>query len=460
MADIFLSYAHQDLEHASRIAEALESEGWSVFWDHKIPPGQTFAEYIERRLDECRLVLVLWSPHAVSSRWVKLEARHGLERERPALIPAMIARTTIPFEFRDIHAADLTTWLANEGRPASDGLHELHAAIDALAPRRERPPTAGAIVSSESPASTRTKAVRQPQKPPTPMKTGGWAPIAASPSVEASATEHVRWRKPRTSELPDEIVVPLDPPLTLLRVPAGPFLMGSDKKKDPKASDDELWPAGAQGTVNVPEFYIGKYPVTVAQFKACVAAKGLTPGNPKALGPHADHPVVYVSWREALQYCQWLEQTVRASRASPELMALLDDGWHLSVPSEAEWEKAARGTDGRTYPWGEGIDPQRSNYSASKLGTTSAVGLFPRGASPYGAQDISGNVWEWTRSLYMPYPYEPSDGREDLKAQGHRVVRGGSFDDLETGLRAADRCDDFPSYQYNCVGFRVVVARL
>ena len=464
MADIFLSYAREDQEHARRIAEALEAEGWSVFWDVKIRAGQRFAEFIERRLEESLVVVVLWSPHSVGSRWVKLEATHGLERETPALIPAMIARTTIPFEFRDIHAADLTSWLADNAPDGASGLDELLSAIDALAPSRVAASPAPAPVPAPAPTLASPGSVSATPSPPELM------PTLASPepmSVPRSSTSGVRATRGgvRTSTssprpLPDEIVVPLDPPLTLVKVPAGPFLMGSDKKKDTKASDDELWPGGAIGTVNVPEFYIGKFPVTVAQFKACVAAQGITPGNPKALGPHADHPVVYVSWSEALQYCQWLEQTARASRASTELMALLDDGWHLSLPSEAEWEKAARGTDGRAYPWGEGIDPQRANYSASNIGTTSAVGAFPRGASPYGAQDMSGNVWERTRSLSKPYPYEASDGREDLKANGQRVSRGGSFGNVGAGLRAAGRAYHSAGCEHDFIGFRVVVSRL
>lgn len=166
-----------------------------------------------------------------------------------------------------------------------------------------------------------------------------------------------------------------------------------------------------------------------------------------------------VSWPVALQYCGWLEQTIRESKASSDFKALLGDDWHVRLPSEAEWEKAARGTDGRTYPWGEGLEPDRANYEAAKVGTTIPVGSFPRGASPYGVLDMSGNVWEWTRSLSRPYPYELSDGREDLDVEGNRVVRGGSFDFLESLLRVAFRYDFDPGFQSYFVGFRVVVSR-
>jgi len=132
MADIFLSYAREDLETARLIADALESEGWSVFWDRRIPPGHMFDDYIENRLKECRVVVVLWSPDAVKSRWVRSEAAHGLNRTPPALVPVLIATTTIPFRFEDVQAADLTMW-----RPKTKSIEydELISAIQLLAPR-------------------------------------------------------------------------------------------------------------------------------------------------------------------------------------------------------------------------------------------------------------------------------------------------------------------------------------
>lgn len=125
--------------------------------------------------------------------------------------------------------------------------------------------------------------------------------------------------------------------------------MGSDKKKDSSAIDDEIWPGEGQGSVILADFYIGKLPLTLAQFKACVTAEGCAPRNVTVLGDEPDHPVVNVTWHEALQYCDWLVQVVRDSPKAPaELRKMLAIGWRVGLPSEAEWEKAARGTDGRT----------------------------------------------------------------------------------------------------------------
>jgi formylglycine-generating enzyme required for sulfatase activity len=146
---------------------------------------------------------------------------------------------------------------------------------------------------------------------------------------------------------------------------------------------------------------------------------------------------------------------------TPEPLATLlrEEGWVITLPSEPEWEGVARGCDDdRRYPWGVEPDPNRANYHDTGIGATSAVGCFPGGASPYGVEDLSGNVWEWTRSLYKDYLYDPRDGREDLEAGGGRVMRGGSFDDDTWDVRCASRGWNPPDYRGGYYGFRVVVS--
>jgi len=182
-------------------------------------------------------------------------------------------------------------------------------------------------------------------------------------------------------------------------VPGGGFPMGSD---DPEADADERPVARIQ----VEAFWIDRVEVTNARYGACVEAGtcSLPAGTAVNDATKADHPVTIVSWAQAAAYCAWAGKR---------------------LPTEAEWEKAARGVDARRYPCGCRFEPERVN--AGYTAGTAAVGSYPGCPSPYGVLDMAGNVWEWTSSLYKPYPYDPGDGREDPTARGPRVNRGGSW---------------------------------
>ncbi len=245
--------------------------------------------------------------------------------------------------------------------------------------------------------------------------------------------------------------------------------MGSDN-----LTDDEK----PQHEVDLPGFWLARYPVTVAQFRVFSEHRGYREFDPAALRSPGNHPVVHVTWNDALEYCGWLNEKLVQFAKEQERQGVLwqgleDGGLQATLPSEAEWEKAARGTDGRVYPWGDVFDPQRLNIDETGIGTTSAVGSFPLGASPYGVLDMAGNVWEWTRSVIgewddhkgefvfkYAYPYDPHDGREDLEKNADflRVVRGGSFahdrSDTPCAYRGWDRLD----LRSNSFGFRVVVS--
>ena len=251
--------------------------------------------------------------------------------------------------------------------------------------------------------------------------------------------------------LPDEEL------LGFVEVPVGPFLMGSDPTIDSLAFDNEWWPgASPQMTVDLAAFYVGRYEVTVAQFAAFVEESGYR-ADPEAFQRPPDHPVASVAWTDALAYARWLETTLREWPETPlELSRLLRDGWRISLPTEAEWEKAARGSDGRIYPWGNEPRRDRANYGTR---STAPVGSFECPECPFGLLDMSGNVWEWTRSPYQAYPYDDSDDREGLDADALWVMRGGSFSDQERNVRTAIRGGADPGVRRPFIGFRLVITR-
>jgi formylglycine-generating enzyme required for sulfatase activity len=243
----------------------------------------------------------------------------------------------------------------------------------------------------------------------------------------------------------------------LVTIPAGPFLMGSSDA-DEMAFDDEK----PQHELTLPAFKIAKYPVTNAQYLRFVEATGREWGWDEGRRPErANHPAVVVTWHDARAYCAWLTGVWRTEGViAPDEV--------VRLPTEAEWEKAARGGDGRIYPWGDEFDANKCNMEDTGIGTSSAVGIFPAGASSYGVLDLSGNVWEWTQSLWgedwekpdFKYPYSPTDGRENLKAGEDvlRVLRGGSFAPGRLYVRCALRGRDYPDDRVVGIGFRVVVS--
>ena len=224
-----------------------------------------------------------------------------------------------------------------------------------------------------------------------------------------------------------------------------------------------------------PEFYIGRFPVTVGQFSAFVADAGAKLGiaDPNTSRDASSRPVRRVTWHEALAYCRWLNKKLATSsdvqcRVITEL--LRDGSWAVSLPSELEWEVAARGgLREQLYPWGNEPDDNRANYHDTGLTTTTPVGCFaPNGLGLY---DMAGNVAEWTRSLWgnvtnrptYLYPYVANDReREHLKAGDDmsRIVRGGSYDHLQTGIRCAHRARSNPNERSEEIGFRIVLRRM
>lgn len=249
----------------------------------------------------------------------------------------------------------------------------------------------------------------------------------------------------------DTVLIPhivTDPTLNIewCWIPAGKFTMGEDKNAH---------------QVSVDGFWMMRHPVTNAQYARFIADGGYQKSTGWTQAGWTERyqnnwqeprywqdtkwngeqqPVVGITWYEAIAFSHWAARKI---------------GSNVHLPAEAEWEKAARGTDARIYPWGDmEPDAKRCNYG-EQIGKTTLIGNYsPMGDSPYGCTDMAGNVWEWCQSRDEGYPYDAKDGRNDLKGKGIRMVRGGSWYNYNNDVRAAIRVDLIPDVRYNDVGFR------
>lgn len=256
--------------------------------------------------------------------------------------------------------------------------------------------------------------------------------------------------------LEDQAYLSNDTMLGFVEIPAGPFTMGSNPLIDPMAFENERWSAGRrQGRVDLPTYYIGKYEVTVAQYRYFGETTGYRVET-ALLDLSPNQPAVLVSWTDAIAYARWLESVLKSATWTPSLIRqLLSQGWHISLPTEAEWEKAARGDNGRIYPWGNSANAEFANFGSN---STVEVGSANCMQCAFGLQDMSGNVWEWTRSSSQPYPYDPTDDRKDLVDDALWIMRGGSFNDQENNIRAAVRGAADPGARRDFIGFRIVLS--
>lgn len=278
--------------------------------------------------------------------------------------------------------------------------------------------------------------------------------------------------------------------MEFVTIPPGTLIMG-----DPRLRD-----ASPQHRLEMRAFEIGKYPVTNAEYTEFIAddsyrnemlwtgmgwkwqqgrlfkgERDPAPGfwhDPQFNRPR--QPVVGVSWYEAVAFCNWLTNKLQvagsklphvATENHPSSSDVRPSSFVLRLPSEAEWEYAARGANStRNFPWGERFEPGRANTAEAGFGTTTPIAHFPAGVSPFGVWDMAGNVFEWTLSkwgaswqeLQFTYTYRTDDGREDLEGSGARVMRGGSWFNSYQEALCAYRSRYLAGSRGSNIGFRVV----
>jgi toxoflavin biosynthesis protein ToxD len=437
---IFVSHSHQDDDYCRAFVHELRAAGVDVWYDeHNLTSGQLLTD-IQRELHARPIFVPILSKAALhESTWVKNECMWAFTLYSREPGRTFLPVTGAPIEqsdfgadwmflegFKRIEAPKLLPYLPQEAaRRVLTATGHMIPLVEVAAPV---PATAAAAPVSDAPRmpSVARAAPSTPSRQPAPHR---MPPDRFPPRLADLGFT------PRNDHDTEYIVPPLCP------IPAGPFLMGSDKHRDPNADSDEQ----PQHIVTLPAYQIARFPVTVAKYACFVRAGHASPALSswqRQLGS-LDHPIISVSWHDASAYTAWLAH-------------LTGQPWPL--PNEAEWEKAARGTDGRIYPWGDTFDASHANTKASGKGDTTPVGSYPTGASPAGAQDMAGNVWEWTSSVFKSYPYSTDDGYENVNSTENRVRRGGSMAYVAWYARAACRIHLRPDLLGGVVGFRVALA--
>ncbi len=396
---VFISHASEDAELAQRLAQALRQAGRPVWIaPDDILPGEQWVEAIGRGLDISGIFVVLITPQSVRSSWVTYEVNLAITLER------RLRMEIVPLDISE--AEPPITWSAYQAISFRNYQADLPKVLSRLAARRplDQARAAGPPVPPPTPPHrTATLAEPPPLLPPAPP------PIVLPETVPQGYSRQPTFRiHPETQ-------------MALAYVPAGSFLRGPERRR-----------------AQTGEFWIGRYPVTNAEYKRFlddnpdhpvphVAADWAMPYNwdpqrRQFQAGKATHPVVLVTWADAIAFCDWAG---------------------MRLATEEEWEKAARGTDGREYPWGD--DPPSAevcNCDHTTLGTSPTGTYSPQGDSPYGCGDMAGNVAEWTSTLG--------------EADGTSIVRGGAWPFVPENNKATYRLEAQAARQTPYIGFRAV----
>lgn len=411
---VFVSHHHSPEEDTftDRLVRDLEGLGADVWVDRQNVTHGNFVAKISEGLAGRQWLVLVMTPTALHSEWVQDEVNTALHE-----VKAKRMLGVIPFEMSPCDERDMPLlWRTLQKYDATANYEIAFAAL--------------------------TRAL-----------TFGEMPTLRSQSmVSASATLSTELLPAHLASLGfegyrrggQEFIIP---PTCL--VPGGSFEIGSDRKRDHQARDNEF----PQHLITISPLRIAAFPVTVAEYACFARAAGHrmphSPYNQLSWDDQLrrlDHPVVNVSWRDAAEYTAWL-------------MRLTDLNYDL--PSEAEWEVAARWDPDlcvmHLYPWGDIFDSSSCNTRENGPGGTTPIGAYPLGASRLGLQEMAGNVWEWTATAYKPYPLKSDDQYGMGDATWDRTLRGGSWRGGAGLARSASRISDNPATTDKFRGFRLAV---
>ncbi|MCB0194523.1 MAG: SUMF1/EgtB/PvdO family nonheme iron enzyme [Anaerolineae bacterium] len=452
----FVCYAHENTRFAVKLARALESHGVTVWLDQwQAVDNTAWDQRMKHALLGCSHFLLVLSPEAFDSWLVRDQTLQAIRHDK-AIIPVMLQSTPLPTNLSDRRFVDFSKGLfqQNVANVVTEFYTITHPLKPSFTPTTLKPLTinlrswlwsgmvligllvVGALIFyRRSPAQPEIVAI------PSQVETLPITDPVYIPTVDAVQVINPQPTPVKTFQRSKD-------GRTMIFIPAGDFLMGSDSI-DPKAGDDEK----PQHLVYLDNFWIDAVETTNRAYQQCVDAGGCTiPQIHNGIFADDNLPIVGINWNQAAAYCAWTD---------------------ARLPTEAEWEKAARGVDARIYPWGNEFDGSVLNYCDTQCVAdwrdfngddgyryTAPVGSYVAGASPYGVLDMSGNVWEWTADWYAEDTYAHSDYRNPTgpEAGVQKVIRGGSWLYPQKSLRVARRHKDVTTSAYDNIGFRCALS--
>lgn len=416
MADIFISYAHEDFTQAAKLAEEFGLEGWQVWMDTGLVAGDDWRDTIREELDRAHVAVVLWTDHSITSRFVKSEVAHADKTGK--LVPCLDCDPSdLPLGWDQVQSKDLTGWFKGTDPSGIESLKQVigeklgEVTIDPNDPYRNRKTIQAHIKEIERPDT----------KPERRKSLGDKLAVFKDPRPGLGLN---------FSGLPD---------IQWMRIPCGDFIYGAE---------------GKEKLIELDDFYISKFQVTNLQFNEFVRHEGYSrdkywkglvrQGFQPPQWTEINRPRVSISWYDAIAFCRWLSEKY---------------GYTIRLPREYEWEKAARGRRGLVYPWGNSYERGYANCDDARvfpdysgLDEPVAVGLYPQGASDYGVMDLSGNAWEWCMNKFE----FPEDVEVD-KSGDYRSIRGGCWSRTPVMAAGNYRYGNLPEdRQIFCTGIRLV----
>jgi len=459
MEKTFISYSRTDLDFVKKLAFDLQDAGYDVWYDlTDLEGGDRWSVEISNAIKACDAFIIVVSPRSMDSNWVEKEFLYASNRKK-RIVPILFEACDLPLWLLDIHYIDVQGKNYETNFPyilealkeepgAKDGAPQV---ITAIKNKLDARWLAGGpiLIIALILALAFGLPKLLPGPVPTPITTATQTPERSEPT--STATTVIETDTPTPSPTWTATIT-LTPTLVsdvtvggaeMLLIPSGVFLMGTENSQSPDERPAHF--------VGLADFYIDKFEVTNAQYKNCVQnAECEWPDNRQLIldDALADHPVVNVTWDMAKAFCSW-----RGAR----------------LPTEAEWERAAGGGRGYDYPWGDKVSGKTLNFCDlnctmdkrekgvnDKYTTTAPVGTYPDGASPYGALDMAGNVWEWTADWYSPRYYSDPQRENPTGPESgqYRVLRGGSWNDSPMATRVYERYARNPADHDTSIGFR------